>query len=299
MQLPSNCPPHPLDYAVPARRDDRWGKGFLAVCGTLLLWGAGHWIAGRWRRGTLWLLASLFLTAALFAGIVKPFLVPALLVLVPLYAVLVVTVLIDAFICGRRSRGRMLGRAALRYLAGVLLVAASYPFGRLIGTAAHSAFRAAGEESFVIPFSSMAPTLLPGDRLLTHRSATVSRWDVVIYHPPVRPAAVFAGRVVGLPGEKVEIAEGQIRINDVPHAPPALVVHYLSILSPGTGCEGHPIVLGPDEYFILGDNSRIAYDGRYWDKAAAGHQLGAVPREAITHRATAIYFPLNRLRWLR
>ena len=299
MQVHSNPPPHTLDYAAPPKRDDRWGKGFLAVCGTLLLWGAGHWIAGRWRRGTLWLLASLLLTAALFAAIVKPFLVPALLVLVPLYAVLVVAVLIDAFICGRRSRGRMLGRAALRYLAGVILVAASYPFGWLTGTAALSAFRAAGEEAFAIRSLAMAPTLVPGDRLLTHRSAAVGRWEVVIYHPPVRPAEVFVGRVVGLPGEKVEIREGQVRINDAPQAPPALVGPYVSISSSGTGCEGHPIVLGPDEYFILGDNGPISYDGRYWDRAAAGHQLGAVPREAITHRATAIYFPLNRLRRLR
>jgi type IV secretory pathway protease TraF len=70
-------------------------------------------------------------------------------------------------------------------------------------------------------------------------------------------------------------------------------------VGPQTGCKDHPIHLEAGEYFILGDNSRISYDGRYWAQAAPGHQLGAVPRDWIFGRATAIYWPLNRIRQFR
>ena len=56
------------------------------------------------------------------------------------------------------------------------------------------------------------------------------------------------------------------------------------------------MVLGPDEYFILGDNSPVAADSRYWRKPVPGHQPGALPAGRIVGRVTAIYWPPSRWR---
>jgi signal peptidase I len=120
-----------------------------------------------------------------------------------------------------------------------------------------------------------------------------------VYHPPVNPTEVFPGRVVGLPGEKVEIVNGGIVVDGKAVPTPGGLGPYVELhfgALPGVGVEGHPITLGPDEYFMLGDNSPISYDGRVWQMAAPGHQRGAVPREDIEGKVTAIYFPLNRMR---
>ena len=53
--------------------------------------------------------------------------------------------------------------------------------------------------------------------------------------------------------------------------------------------------LGPDEYFVLGDNSPISRDSRYWTTAAPGHQIGALPQSDIVGPATWIYWPISRI----
>lgn len=104
---------------------------------------------------------------------------------------------------------------------------------------------------------------------------------------------------MGLPNEKVEIVGGNIRIDGKVVTPPAGIGPYTQGGGPQTGCAGSPITLGPDEYFILGDNSPVSYDARFWPNAFAGHQLGAVPRDRIVGSATMIYFPMGRWRVFR
>lgn len=67
----------------------------------------------------------------------------------------------------------------------------------------------------------------------------------------------------------------------------------------GAGCEGNPITLTDDDVYILGDNTQLALDGRYWTDAAPGHQLGALPTLSVTGKVTAIYYPFSRWRLLR
>jgi signal peptidase I len=99
-----------------------------------------------------------------------------------------------------------------------------------------------------------------------------------------------------LPGEKIEIVAGRLLVNDVALSPPVAIGPYtVPSYGPQTASQGHPIRLGADEYFLLGDNSPQAYDSRCWADAAPGHQLGAVPRASIVGRVTAICFPLKRM----
>jgi signal peptidase I len=153
---------------------------------------------------------------------------------------------------------------------------------------------AAGVRSVDIGTIAMRPTLAPGDSVVAHRNKTLHLWDIVIFHPPGRQD-IFTQRIAGLPGEKVEIVGGQLRINDVPATPPPGVGPYAGHVNfgPQTGCEGKPILLGPGEYFVLCDNPVSTYDSRSFPVTAEGHQVGAVPLEAILGRVTAVVSPFR------
>jgi signal peptidase I len=300
MQQPPTPTSQTLNYAVPPNRDTRWGKGFLAVCGSLIFWGIGHAIAGRPRRGLVWFGMSLLFGAVELIAITRPSLFPLLLVLVPLHIVIFLAMIVDAFITGRKSDRPMLAAPGWRYIAGVGLLAVAFLVSRASGRVMWSLAARAGANVFGITSQGMRPTILPGDKIMTHRTSAIRRWDMVVFYPPAQKG-IFTQRIVGLPGEKVEIVANQVRINDVAITPPSGFGPYLSktAYGPRTGCEGHPITLGPNEYFSLGDNSPQAYDGRYWPDAAPGHQLGAIPAESIVGRVTAIYYPLKRIRQIR
>jgi signal peptidase I len=300
MSQPPQLPSIALNYALPPNRDTRWGKGFLAVCGSLSFWGIGHSIAGRPRRGLVWFGISFVLGTAELIAITRPSLSPSLLALAPLHVLIFLAMVVDAFITGRKSDRPMLSSPVWRYVAGLGLLTAAFLVGSVSGRAFRSVAARGGTNMYAITSQGMRPTIQPGDKIMTHRTATIRRWDMVVFHPP-NQKGIFTQRIVGLPGEKVEIVANQLRINDVAMTPPSGVgpYHSKTTYGPRTGCKGHPITLGPDEYFSLGDNSPKAYDGRYWPEAALGHQVGAIPAESIVGRVTAIYYPLKRIRQIR
>src|SRR5438034_11647891 len=101
------------DSAAPEEIPSRRGKGFLAVCGTLAVDGLGHLFAGRYRRGLFWFLLSWGLLALLISCAMVRALMPALIVLVPVGALLTVWCIIAAYLVGRRSPRPMLRFPAL------------------------------------------------------------------------------------------------------------------------------------------------------------------------------------------
>jgi signal peptidase I len=137
------------------------------------------------------------------------------------------------------------------------------------------------------------------------------RWSIVVLESPESgPLSRIPRRIVGLPGETIELVGGQIQVDGQPVTPaPGMPVcidrsyfgRYDGSLrgKPGAGCEGNPIHLGPDEYYVLGDSSVTAIDSRLWETPAEGHQLGALPRDHIIGRVTAVYWPPNRWRLFR
>ena len=292
-------PPTPLDYATPGRADTRWGKGFLAACGCFVVWGCGHWIAGYRRRGAIWLAVCMLLMAAELLAMALPRWTGALLVLLPLQIVFFVAMMIDAFFRGRATPAPMLGRPLWRYIAGVLVVLFGYALNIGVNRAFGSAAHRLGAHTAAISTQAMRPTLQPGDRIISHRADHLRRWDLVTFYPPGR-SDVFTQRVVGLPGEKVELIQNQLFIDGQRVSPPAGLGPYISRFSSGrqNGCEGNPIQLGGEDYFLLGDNSPRAYDSRCFANAVPGHPLGAVPRELIEGRVTMIYWPPKRIRQL-
>ena len=143
---------------------------------------------------------------------------------------------------------------------------------------------------------SMLPTLHNRDFALVWRLPYLfrepRRGDVVICHYPGRmmkrlpflPQA-FVKRVIGLPGDTLEWVEGELLLNGEPLAEP-----YLDPARCRFPRTRPPVTLGPDEYFVLGDNRDSSNDSR---------RVGPISRRAIRGRVVCILFPLKRIRRIR
>ncbi len=154
-----------------------------------------------------------------------------------------------------------------------------------------------------IPTSSMEPTLLgdsvrderAGDTVLVLKTAYLlsgpRRWDLVAFRSPKGGAdddsPGLVKRVVGLPGETVQIVDGEVSIDGRIVEKPAGLEECRYRRSGHFGLR--ETTLGPDEYFVLGDNSLLSEDSRHW---------GALERERIFGRVVAVVLPLSRATWL-
>ncbi len=115
------------------------------------------------------------------------------------------------------------------------------------------------------------------------------RGDVIVFHAPRRAGMDrdFVKRVIGLPGERVEIRDGKVYINDEEFSDPYLKGSDLSgdmdcVLSTGL----NDCLLGEDEYFVLGDNRDRSSDSRSW---------GPVPLSNVIGKVWFIYWPPSKL----
>ena len=108
------------------------------------------------------------------------------------------------------------------------------------------------------------------------------RGEVVIFRFPGDESRDFVKRVIAIPGDTVEIREGQVFVNDEKRDEPYITHHENSSMAPAK--------VGSAEYFVLGDNRRASHDSRNW---------GPVPGRNIIGRAWLSYWPLDRLRGLQ
>jgi signal peptidase I len=111
------------------------------------------------------------------------------------------------------------------------------------------------------PTASMENTIMVGDKVVTFRLAYLfsspKRGDIVVFQAPDIPEEDYIKRVIGLPGETVEVREGFVYIDGEP-----LTEDYLK--EPMTGEYG-PFVVPEGHYFMMGDNRNISLDARYWE----------------------------------
>ncbi|MFM1842675.1 MAG: hypothetical protein RLZZ490_1412 [Cyanobacteriota bacterium] len=141
----------------------------------------------------------------------------------------------------------------------------------------------------VIPTPSMAPTLIPGDRVFVHPRADYvpQRLDIVVFYPPEAlkaenpEADYFIKRIIALPGETIQVLNREVYIDGQPLAEDYLKEAPDYVLPPFTVPLNH--------YFVLGDNRNDSVDSHIW---------GPLPRQLIVGKAFKIYWPLNRVRSL-
>ena len=139
-------------------------------------------------------------------------------------------------------------------------------------------------ELYAVRGRSMAPSLLPGDRLVAlggaRRLRGLSRGDVVVARVPGSAGKRYLKRVVGLPGEEVRTCEGWVWI-DGEH----LDEPYLAGLPASVGLDDRAWRLAGDEYFVMGDNRAHSTDSR---------ELGPVAADAIVSVAWLRWWPPGR-----
>jgi signal peptidase I len=166
-------------------------------------------------------------------------------------------------------------------------------------------------QAFKIPTGSMEKNLLIGDHLLVNKvvyspslgrfedallaKKPVRRGHVVVFKYPEDPSRDFIKRVVGLPGETVEIRGKRVYIDGEP-----LEESYVHFLAPplrpedpeyglreGRGDDYGPTLVPPDKLFVLGDNRDNSKDSRYW---------GFLPRDQVKGRALMVYWSYEATR---
>ncbi len=108
---------------------------------------------------------------------------------------------------------------------------------------------------------------------LSYNLRLPARGEVVVFKYPVDPSQYYIKRIIGLPGETVEVADGQIKIINSEH-PLGFVLDESKYLPAAISTYGEAKqALGQNEYFVLGDNRSASYDSRRW---------GVLPRKNIT-----------------
>jgi len=160
-------------------------------------------------------------------------------------------------------------------------------------------------QAFKIPTGSMENNLLIGDHLLVNKFmyaptassverallpiGRIRRGDVLVFKYPVEPDRDYIKRVIGLPGETLQLKEKKIYIDGKPLDEP--YVHFLeeprgnSDLSEVTSSDVRenygPVTVPPNQYFMMGDNRDNSADSRYW---------GFMPRDYVKGKALLIYW---------
>ena len=131
---------------------------------------------------------------------------------------------------------------------------------------------------------SMQPTLYEGNLLVVNKFAyklgTPKRGDIVIFHYQGTPTEDYIKRVIGLPGDTVNISNGVVQVNGE-----ALTEPYIAALPKYTGTWMVP----EGELFVLGDNRNLSSDSHEW---------GFVKQEWVVGKAVLVYWPLDRIRVL-
>ena len=110
------------------------------------------------------------------------------------------------------------------------------------------------------------------------------RGEVIVFRYPLDTRQFFIKRIIGLPGETVEIADGKVKISSASGKDSQVLDE--SYLSKDLRTEGNvKVALGSEDYFVLGDNRAQSSDSRAW---------GVLPRRLITGRALIRAWPVSR-----
>lgn len=138
----------------------------------------------------------------------------------------------------------------------------------------------ARSQSVEISNVMMVPTLLPGDQVILHRAAyqavTPQRGDVILYRYPDEAGKLFVHRVVGLPGDRIEIRRQVLSVNDEPVSEPYARHTDPSMERGNVRDHLGPIIVPRDAYFLLGDNREESVDSRFLGPISRGTILGQV-----------------------
>jgi signal peptidase I len=150
-------------------------------------------------------------------------------------------------------------------------------------------------QAFKIPTGSMEENLLIGDHLLVNKFVfaptasgvertvlpvdDITRGDIIVFKYPEEPERDFIKRVIGLPGETLEVRAKKVYINGQPLDEPYVhflqpASHYQEYTSADLRERYGPVTVPDGHYFMMGDNRDNSQDSRYWGFMPKGHIKG-------------------------
>ena len=167
-------------------------------------------------------------------------------------------------------------------------------------------------QAFKIPSGSMIPTLLIGDHILVNKFIygiknpftgkvlipveDIHRKDVIVFKYPVNPDQDFIKRVIGIPGDTIQIKNKEVFVNGEPFVVDSAIFQNSLILSGQLQPRDNlgPITVPAHSYFVMGDNRDNSHDRRFW---------GYVPQVNVKGKAFIIYWSWDKedfsIRWNR
>jgi signal peptidase I len=290
-------------------------KPWIATSLSKLCTGLGQIYCGQVRRGLVMYCGSLLLGPLIFVTATFASSTPMLVAFFTSLAALAGLVIWSARDAGAIAR-RMIGTefeprdfnspivysimslTNLTYAAGLVFV-----------------LRATVIEAFVIPSASMSPTFVPGDRILVTKlgmnSATFERGDLVVYRNPNNRKQNYVKRIIGLPGETVEIRDGTVIIDGQPlKQTPVAPANDDAEQKPGNGGQTFMEHAGDRQYSIHLDKPdvpvqapsvKVAADayyvlGDHRDKSLDSREVGNIPHGLMIGIVRCIYYPANSWR---
>lgn len=138
--------------------------------------------------------------------------------------------------------------------------------------------------------TSMMPGLTDQERIFVNKYEyklgpnNIHRGDLVVFHYPKDPRESYIKRVVGLPGDTVQILDGDVYVNERKLDEPYVLTEYRDH-------DSMPLLkVPPDDYFVLGDHRNSSSDSRSW---------GFVDRPKIYGKAVLVYWPFDKIGTLR
>lgn len=142
-------------------------------------------------------------------------------------------------------------------------------------------------QPFIVSGASMDPTFKTGQYLivdeLTYHFSPPARGDVIVFRYPKDPSQFFIKRIIGLPGETVRIASGEVSVVETSGTVVKLNEGY--VVNVGNGAD-LSVTLAANDYFVMGDNRPESSDSRVW---------GVLPKENIMGRALLRLLPLQSI----
>ena len=153
---------------------------------------------------------------------------------------------------------------------------------------------------YKIPAKSMVPTLLPGDHILVNKLFYKTHeplpGDVIIFELPRNPNQAFIKRIIGKPGDKIQIKRKTLYLNDNSMSEPYAINTDPRVVPQKAQPRDYygPIIVPEDHLFMLGDNRDFSSDSRFW---------GFLPIKGVKGKVSNIYWSWDKnnkeIRWKR